>query len=75
MHVGGGCTLYAKKSVAERQTQRCYGMDKSVSHGTKLYSAVWMGQFCPSHNVLGQNKFKHAPPHYAQANLQTAGAG
>jgi hypothetical protein len=61
--------LYAKKSVAIR-----YGLDKSVFHGTKLYSAVWMGQFCPSHHVLGQIKFEHATPHYAQANLQTAGA-
>ena len=66
--------LYATKSVAERQTQRCYVMDKSVLHGTTLYSAVWMGQFCPSHYVLGQNKFEHAPPHYVQANVQTAGA-
>ena len=48
---------------------------QSVLHGTKLYSAVWMGQFCPtSHHVVGQNKFEHAPPHYAQADLQTAGA-
>ena len=73
-HASGGCMLYATKSVAERQGQRCYGMDKSVSHGTKLYFAVWMGQFCPSHHVLGQIKFEHATPHYAQANLQTAGA-
>jgi allophanate hydrolase subunit 1 len=51
-----------------------YGLDKSVFHGTKLYFVVWMGQFCPSHHVLGQIEFKHATPHYAQANLQTAGA-
>jgi hypothetical protein len=74
MHVGGGCMLYATKSVAKRQAQRCNGMDKSVSHGTKMYFAIWMGQFCPSHHGLGQIKFEHAPPHYAQANLQTAGA-
>jgi hypothetical protein len=62
--------LYAcKKSVAS------YGqLDKSVFHGTKLNFAVWMGQFCPSPHVLGQIKFKHATPHNAQANLQTAGA-
>ena len=58
-----------------RQTQICYGMDKRVLvHGTQLYSAVLLGQFCPSHHILGQIKIKHAAPQNAQANLQTAGA-
>ena len=71
MYIGGGCMLYEKIC---RRTQSCYEIDKSVFHaGTKLYSAVWLEQFCPSHQVLGQIKIKHAAPHHAQDNLQTAG--
>jgi hypothetical protein len=47
--------------------------DKTVSHWTKLSQRISMGHFCPTIESMGQNEIKHAAPHHAPGNLQTAG--
>ena len=73
MHVGSGCMLYAKNSVAKHNVAMEWTKVSSTGQNCILVPFGW-DNFVPAITVLGQIQFRHAAPHYAQANLQTAGA-
>ena len=66
--------LYVVCQKICRQTQRCYGMDKSVfQNGTKLYSAVLDGTILSQPLCFGTNEIQACRASFLRASQPTNG--